>query len=111
MSRNSGIGLASSIKRLLVACLCLAQPDFALACFAKDSQSNPIASQYPGKSTGTINGTVTIIPIPYSEARSIIPSQYPILKNAYKQLMPGLGAGMYPVCPTDTHTLLHRSNG
>jgi hypothetical protein len=66
------------------------------ACVAKQSQPNPIASQYPNSATGTINGTVAIIPIPYAQARSIVPSQYPILKKAYEKLMPGLN-GMYPV--------------
>jgi hypothetical protein len=82
---------------MLLACLCLSQIEIASACFAKDSQPNPIASQYPNSATGTINGTVAIIPISYAQARSIVPSKYPILKKAYEQLMPGLGKGMYPV--------------
>lgn len=90
-----------SIRWLLLICTCLSQINLTraqLGCTAKDSQPNPIASQYPNDATGTINGTVAIIPIPYAQARSIVPSKYPILKKAYQQLMPNLGAGMYPVC-------------
>ncbi|MCJ1401129.1 hypothetical protein MMC11_004341 [Xylographa trunciseda] len=60
------------------------------------SQPNPIAAEYPTLTTGTINGTVAVLPIEYTLARSIIPSQYPIL-NGYQQLLPGFPADKYPL--------------
>ncbi|MCJ1382166.1 hypothetical protein MMC17_005278 [Xylographa soralifera] len=60
------------------------------------SQPNPIAAEYPTLTTGTINGTVAVLPIEYTLARSIIPPQYPILKG-YKQLLPGFAADKYPL--------------
>ena len=64
------------------------------------SQPNPIANEYkaPNIGTGTSNGTLAVIPIRYDLARSLIPAQYPILKNVYPQLFPNLGPDMYPVC-------------
>lgn len=62
------------------------------------SQPNPIFDQYPDKGTGTANGTVAIIPIDYDVARSIVPAQYPILRNAYRSLIPWLPRNKYPVC-------------
>jgi hypothetical protein len=69
----------------------------SIDCRAKESLPNPIASQYPSDVTGTVNGTIAVIPIPYSLARSIVPSQYGILSKAYAELMPQLPKGMYPV--------------
>ena len=60
------------------------------------SQPNPISGQYPNTPTGTINGTVAIIPIPYSLARQIVPGQYRILQNAYASLLPNFPKDMYP---------------
>ncbi|EGP89261.1 uncharacterized protein MYCGRDRAFT_108774 [Zymoseptoria tritici IPO323] len=68
----------------------------ALTC-KTHSQPNPIAKQYPKDVTGTINGTTAIVPIPYDVARSIIPSEYGILRDAYEKLMPDLPKDMYPV--------------
>lgn len=62
-----------------------------------ESAPNPIAQQYPFLVTGTINGTLTILPIPYSLARSIIPTKYKILKHAYQSLMPEFPRDSYPV--------------
>ena len=92
--------VSGSAKWLLATCLGLANLEFASAqdgCTAKESQPNPIAAQYPNSATGTINGTVSIIPIPYAMARSIVPKQYPILTKAYEKIMPQLGKGNYPV--------------
>ena len=61
------------------------------------SSPNPIASQYPNSVTGTINGTVAVVPISYELARSIIPPQYGILKKAYESSLPGFPADSYPV--------------
>jgi hypothetical protein len=60
------------------------------------SQPNPIVNEYPDDVTGTINGTTAIVPIPYDVARSIIPSQYGILRAAFEQLIPGFPQDMYP---------------
>lgn len=64
-------------------------------CETKD-QPNPIASLYPGNATGTLNGTVSIIPISLNLARNLIPPQYRILEHAYRQLLPSFPEGMYP---------------
>ena len=61
------------------------------------SQPNPITKQYPDDVTGTLNGTIAIIPIDYSLARSIVPSKYPILKDAYQSLFPSLPKDKYPM--------------
>lgn len=61
-----------------------------------ESQPNPIAGQYPNDVTGTINGTTALIPIPYSVARSMIPSQYGILTKAYQSLIPNLPPNTFP---------------
>lgn len=61
------------------------------------SQPNPIAQQYPNAPTGTFNATLAIVPIPLTTAREIIPSQYAILEDAYRALIPGFPADMYPV--------------
>ncbi|QIW97038.1 hypothetical protein AMS68_002556 [Peltaster fructicola] len=60
------------------------------------SQPNPIAAQYPTLTTGTVNGTVAVLPISYKLARQIIPSQYGILKDSYRQLLPSFPQDMYP---------------
>jgi hypothetical protein len=57
---------------------------------------NPIAHLYPGNATGTLNGTISVLPIPLSLARSLIPSQYTILTSAYQSLLPSFPADMYP---------------
>ena len=63
-----------------------------------ESQPNPIADQYPNDVTGTINGTVAILPIPYHLARSIIPKQYAILDKQCKLFLDGtvFPKDMYP---------------
>ncbi|KFX90932.1 hypothetical protein V490_06193 [Pseudogymnoascus sp. VKM F-3557] len=62
-----------------------------------DSLPNPIGTLYPDAVTGTINGTIAVVPIPYSLARELIPSQYGILKKAYKAALPGFPHDMYPL--------------
>lgn len=62
-----------------------------------ESSPNPIATLYPGNVTGTINGTIAVVPIPYAEARSIIPSQYGILVKQYESILPGFPTGFYPL--------------
>lgn len=43
---------------------------------------------YPDLPTGTLNMTITVIPIPLNVARSMIPIEYPILTSAYLSLLP-----------------------
>lgn len=64
---------------------------------ASESLPNPIALDYPLQPTGIFNGTLAIVPIPFDVARQIIPAQFGILQNSYKNLLPGLPAGKYPV--------------
>ncbi|KAF1938144.1 hypothetical protein EJ02DRAFT_469142 [Clathrospora elynae] len=61
-----------------------------------NDQPNPIASLYPLNATGTLNGTVTVLPISLALARKLIPSQYRILEHAYRHLLPSFPEGMYP---------------
>ncbi|KAF3042641.1 hypothetical protein E8E12_004271 [Didymella heteroderae] len=64
---------------------------------------NPIAHLYPGNATGTLNGTISVLPIPLSLARSLIPSQYTILTFAYQSLLPSFPADMYPAILQAVH--------
>ena len=77
------------------------QPDAPL-CKTHDAP-NPIARLYPGNATGTLNGTVAILPIPLALARSLIPSQYTILTAAYQALLPSLPSDMYPAVLQAVH--------
>ena len=74
----------------------LAQPSLAALFCTPESQPNPISAGYPNTPTGTINGTVAILPIPYSLARQAIPSQYAILQDAYLSVFPDFTKDMYP---------------
>jgi hypothetical protein len=60
------------------------------------TQPDPITQDFPNDVTGVINGTTAIVPIPYAVARSIVPSKFPILVAAYKQVFPTLNDGLYP---------------
>lgn len=71
------------------------QPHFLSA--RSDSSPNPIATLYPNNVTGTINGTIAIVPISYQLARSIIPAKYGILREAYENQLPGFPGDSYPV--------------
>jgi hypothetical protein len=66
-------------------------------------QPNPIASLYPGNATGTLNGTVTLLPISLALARQLIPRQYRILEHAYRAMMPAFPADMYPAVLQAVH--------
>lgn len=57
---------------------------------------NPIASTYADNTTGTINGTLAVVPISLELARSIIPPKWAILEHAYRELLPDFPQGMYP---------------
>ena len=47
--------------------------------------------------TGTINGSVIVLPIPYTTARSLVPAQYPILRKQIRAWLPSLPANQYPL--------------
>ncbi|PSR85798.1 hypothetical protein BD289DRAFT_482497 [Coniella lustricola] len=66
-------------------------------CTATSSQPNPIAQEYAQDVTGTLNATLAIVPIPLSTARELVPSQWTILEDAYRALLPAFPEGMYPV--------------
>lgn len=61
---------------------------------------NPIAKKTKYNryaSTGTVNGSYAILPVSYTLARSLIPSQYPILKDQYQAWLPHLAGNEYPL--------------
>ena len=58
--------------------------------------SNPIYQRFPYNVTGVINTTIALIPIPYSQARAMIPSNYDILTDAYQSLLPFFPKDTYP---------------
>lgn len=66
-------------------------------------QPNPIASLYPNNATGTLNGTVAVLPISLELARQLIPPQYRILEHAYRALLPSFPQGMYPAIVQALH--------
>ena len=66
-------------------------------------QPNPIAARYPRNCTGTLNGTVSMVPIPLALARQVIPPQYGILEHAYRALLPSFPEGMYPAIVQALH--------
>jgi len=71
-------------------------PVEALLCQSQSSP-NPIASTYPTNATGTLNGTIAVIPIALDLARQMIPSQYRIMEHAYRALLPSsFPKNMYP---------------
>lgn len=60
------------------------------------SQPNPIAAIYPDQVTGTLNGTLAVLPIPLAEAQKIVGENNTILTAAYRELLPSFPEGMYP---------------
>jgi hypothetical protein len=66
-------------------------------------QPNPIAHIYPNNATGVLNGTVSVLPIPLTLARQLIPPQYRILEHAYRALLPDFPADMYPAVLQAVH--------
>jgi hypothetical protein len=66
-------------------------------------QPNPIASIYPNNATGTLNGTVAVLPISLELARQLIPPQYGILEHAYRALLPNFPRRMYPAIVQALH--------
>jgi hypothetical protein len=74
----------------------------ASVCISVD-QPNPVASIYPNNATGTLNGTLAVLPITLELARLLIPSQYGILEHAYRALLPSFPRGMYPAIAQALH--------
>jgi hypothetical protein len=66
-------------------------------------QPNPIAPLYPMNATGTLNGTISVIPITLELARQLIPSHYGILEHAYRDILPSFPEGMYPAIVQALH--------
>ncbi|KAF1995351.1 hypothetical protein P154DRAFT_500369 [Amniculicola lignicola CBS 123094] len=73
------------------------------SCTGTADQPNPIASLYPSNATGTLNGTISVLPISLELARQLIPKEYGILEDAYRALLPSFPKGMYPVFMQATH--------
>lgn len=83
------------LTKLLSLALTLTPASAALFCKTQ-SQPNPIAKEFPKEATGTINGTVAILPIPYALARKIVPAEYNILQSTYQSMLPDFPKDMYP---------------
>lgn len=71
------------------------RPEVVLS--TRQSVPNPIAALYPNSVTDTYNSTIAVVPIDYALARSIVPRQWGILKDAYPELLPGFPTDKYPV--------------
>jgi hypothetical protein len=87
---NANINETTTVTPLVGACQTYDQP-------------NPIAALYPGNATGTLNGTVSILPISLTLARQLIPRQYRILEHAYRALLPSFPEDMYPAVLQAVH--------
>lgn len=57
---------------------------------------NILHDKFPNNATGNLNATIVIFPIPLRQARSVIPEQYRILEDAYRNLLPDFPEDMYP---------------
>ncbi|KAF2849572.1 hypothetical protein T440DRAFT_130179 [Plenodomus tracheiphilus IPT5] len=71
-------------------------------CQSQDSP-NPIASIYPNNATGTLNGTIAVLPISLKLARQLIPAKYKIMEHAYRDLLPKFPKDMYPAFMQAVH--------
>lgn len=85
------------LKSILLAAGLAASTTQATLLCQPQSQPNPIAVQYPHLTTGTVNGTVAIIQVPLSFARSIVPAEYPLLTAQVKSLLPWFPDDMFPM--------------
>ncbi|KAL1643952.1 hypothetical protein SLS58_004627 [Diplodia intermedia] len=79
----------------VLATLCFGAASASLTC-RSESQPNPIPITGGENPTGTINGTLAILPIPLAEARRIIDEKYIIETAAYGSLLPYFPIDMYP---------------
>lgn len=93
--------ILSAFALQILLCLAISSPSptilESLLSSRSESSPNPINSLYPNNITGAINSTLSVVPIPYTLARSIIPAQYGILTKAYHSLLKGFPADSYPV--------------
>ncbi|KAI1772955.1 hypothetical protein F4818DRAFT_443840 [Hypoxylon cercidicola] len=71
-------------------------------CQSLDSP-NQHSQLYPDVVTGNLNGTTLIVPIPLETARGIIPHEYEIAEQAYRELLPSFPDGMYPMMAQIVH--------
>lgn len=78
--------------------LALAVAQATQTCTTSDA-GNTIASNFLNDVSGAVNATYAIVPIDYSLARSIIPSEYKILDSQIKKALPTLPEGTFPVIP------------
>jgi len=62
-----------------------------------ESAENPIGESFPGNITGTLNGTIIVVPIAYSLARTLIPEKFNILTKAYQEILSDLPKDQYPL--------------
>ena len=62
-----------------------------------NSQPNPIARTFPNMTTGTINGSLVVLPLDYGVARAIVPSRFGILRQSIKAVLPFFPEDKYPV--------------
>lgn len=84
---------------------------FASSINTNNSQPSPIARTFPNLTTGTINSSTVVLPIPFKIARSIVPSKYAILKKSIKTVVPFFPQDSYPVQYSQWKTwslLMHR---
>ena len=83
----------------------LAASGFALVAYSCESvdQPNPIAQDFPQEATGTLNGTMAVIPVPLKKIRKVIPSQWGILEHAYRDLLPHFPKNSYPLIMQGLH--------
>ncbi|KAI1414487.1 hypothetical protein F5Y13DRAFT_178779 [Hypoxylon sp. FL1857] len=72
------------------------------ACVSQDSP-NGHAQQYPDLVSGNLNGTTLIVPISLETARQVIPKEYGIVEEAYRELLPSFPAGIYPMMAQIVH--------
>lgn len=75
--------------------VCLGLVSATLTC-KSESQPNPIAASSGLNITGTINGTLAVLPIPLAQAQSIVGSKYTIQTAVYRSLIPSLPEDTYP---------------
>ncbi|OJD29550.1 isoflavone reductase family protein [Diplodia corticola] len=75
--------------------LCFGLAGASLTC-SSESQPNPIPTAGGTNPSGTINGTLAVLPIPLSEAQRIVGDKYTIQTAAYRELLPSFPADMYP---------------
>ncbi|CAL3962065.1 unnamed protein product [Diplocarpon coronariae] len=64
---------------------------------SQETSLSPVKQTYADQTTGTFNGSVTIVPIDYNLARKIIPKQWRINQKAYLEFLPEYSNKLYPL--------------